>query len=561
MENTRSPELTLLDCTLRDGGYYNGWCFSDALVERYLSVMGKAGVDIVEIGFRSRKVDDFYGPYAFSSDQWLSSLPLPEGVTLGVMCNAKELLETEDPEQVVHELFAPRDESPVSLVRIAAHFNEVEACAPAVRALSRLGYQVGLNLMQATGRPREELEAKAAFAATLPLDVLYFADSFGNMEPVDIEGMVDALRSQWSGALGVHTHDNMGNALANTMRACESGCTWLDATVLGMGRGAGNLRTETLLLELDRRGIRAGQEMDALLDLVVGEFGDLQTEHGWGPSIFYHLSALYNVHPTYVQEMLTSERYSHHDVIAALKRLGNLDARSFCPRLLSHASSSHVSENEGALDVTGRLEGRTVLILGSGDQVSKHCSALEQFISRERPYVISTNWNPWISADLVDAWSTCTPERLLLEKHLYEANSGTLIAPRSAIPAEARPSLQHWSHLDFGMKVDPHQFSITSRTATVPSALTLLYAAAYANAAGATTILLAGVDGHAPADPRHQELEGALRLYSEMPAHRPLVAITPTTLHSIRQSTVYAPIQVPPHEDARAPAMGSGSSN
>ncbi|WP_026279607.1 aldolase catalytic domain-containing protein [Thioalkalivibrio sp. ALgr3] len=554
-------DLKVLDCTLRDGGYYNGWCFSDVLVERYLSVMGKAGVDIVEIGFRSHKVDDFYGPYAFSSDQWLSSLPLPEGVTLGVMCNAKELLETGDPEHVVHEWFAPKNESPVSLVRIAAHFNEVEGCAPAIRELSRLGYQVGLNLMQATGRPREELETKAAFAATLPLDVLYFADSFGNMEPVDIEGMMEALRSQWGGALGVHTHDNMGNALANTMRACESGCTWLDATVLGMGRGAGNLRTETLLLELDRRGIRAGQEMDALLDLVVGEFGDLQNEHGWGPSIFYHLSALYNVHPTYVQEMLTSDRYSHHDVIAALKRLGNLDARSFCPRLLSHASSAHIPENEGALDVTGHLDGGTVLILGSGEQVRKHCAALEQFISREQPYVISTNWNPWISADLVDAWSTCTPERLLLEKHLYAANSGTLIAPRSAIPAEARASLQHWSHLDFGLKVDPHQFSITSRTATVPSALTLLYAAAYANAAGATTILLAGVDGHAPADPRHQELEGALRLYSEMPAHRPLVAITPTTLHSIRQSTVYAPIQVPPHEDAGAPAMGSGSSN
>ena len=553
--------LRILDCTLRDGGYYNGWCFSDSLVERYLSVMGQAGIDVVEIGFRSRKVDDFYGPYAFSSDQWLSSLPIPEGLTIGVMCNAKELLETDTPKKIVHELFAPAEESPVSLVRIAAHFNEVEACAPAIRELSDLGYQVGLNLMQATGRGRQELEAKAAFAATLPLDVLYFADSFGNMEPEDIDAMVDALRSQWSGALGTHTHDNMGNALANTMRAYHSGCTWLDSTVLGMGRGAGNLRTETLLLELDRRELRTGGDIDVLLDLVVSEFGGLQQDHGWGPNIFYHLSALFNVHPTYVQEMLTSDRYSHQDVIAALKRLGNLDARSFCPRLLNHASTAHVPENEGALDVTGYLDGRAVLILGSGDQVREHRTALEQFIAREHPYVISTNWNPWISADLVDAWSTCTPERLLLEKHFYEANTGTLIAPRSAIPAEARSSLQHWSHLDYGIQVDSRRFTVTDRTAIVPSALTLLYAAAYANAAGATTILLAGVDGHTHADPRHQELEGALRLYSEGPGHRPLVAITPTTFHSVRQSTVYAPICVLPDHDPRVPTIRRGSSN
>lgn len=192
--------------------------------------------------------------------------------------------------------------------------------------------------------------------------------------------------------------------------------------------------------------------------------------------------------------------------------------------------------------------------------MSKHCAALEQSISREQPYVISTNLNPWIAPDLVDALSTCTPEGLLAEKHLYEANSGTFIAPRSAILAEARTALQDWSHMDFGVQVDPHQSSITSRTAIVPSALTLLYAAAYADAAGAATIFPAGVDGHKHADSRHQELVGALRLDSEVPEHRPLVAITPTSLQSIRQSTVYALICVLPDEHARVPVLGLDSS-
>lgn len=226
---------------------------------------------------------------------------------------------------------------------------------------------MGLNLMQVTGRGPQEMEAKAALAATLSLDALYSADSFGYMEPEDIDAMVNAPRSRWGGSLGAHTHDDMPNAAGEHDASLGAGLYMAGCHGYAYGARSGKPEDRDPLVRIGRPRIVVRGDIDALLELAVSEFDDLQHQRGWGPSIFFHLSALYTVHPTYVQEMLTSDRYSHQCVIAAVKRPRNLDARSFCPRLLTDASPSNVLENQGAVDVTGHLKGCTVLILGSGD--------------------------------------------------------------------------------------------------------------------------------------------------------------------------------------------------
>src|SRR5690606_1583579 len=116
----------------------------------------------------------------------------------------------------------------------------------------------GINLMQVADRSEAEVLAAASAAGRHPLDVLYFADSMGSLDPERTAHLVRLFRQGWDGALGVHTHDNMGYALANTLRAAEEGVSWLDATVTGMGRGPGNAKTEYLMAELIARGGRKG---------------------------------------------------------------------------------------------------------------------------------------------------------------------------------------------------------------------------------------------------------------------------------------------------------------
>src|SRR5690554_7775597 len=113
--------MILVDCTMRDGGYYNAWDFSPDLIHQYLEAMQAAHVDVVELGFRSLKNQGFQGPCAFTTDEFIQSLVIPAGLTIGVMVNGSELVG--DAQQLVLERLFPNvaSNSPVKLVRIACH--------------------------------------------------------------------------------------------------------------------------------------------------------------------------------------------------------------------------------------------------------------------------------------------------------------------------------------------------------------------------------------------------------------------------------------------------------
>ena len=89
---TKKKKLKVLDCTFRDGGYYNNWDFDESTVLKYLAAVSSAKIDIVEIGFRFFPSQEFQGAFAYSTDDYLSSLPLPTGVEIAVMVDAKELI-------------------------------------------------------------------------------------------------------------------------------------------------------------------------------------------------------------------------------------------------------------------------------------------------------------------------------------------------------------------------------------------------------------------------------------------------------------------------------------
>lgn len=232
-----SENIMILDCTLRDGGYYNNWDFSPDVVTEYLDSMAKSKIDYVELGLRNFAKPGFLGAFAYTTEEFINTLKLPEGPTYGVMVDAKTILESSMPiQEAIDALFVPASQSRIDLVRIAAHFNEVEYSAPIVAHLKRLGYIVGFNLMQAGGKADNIIADKARQTVSWEgLDVLYFADSLGNMDASEVQRIVRALRVHWTGPMGIHTHNNMGKGLDNTLTAMEAGVLWLDTTITGMG--------------------------------------------------------------------------------------------------------------------------------------------------------------------------------------------------------------------------------------------------------------------------------------------------------------------------------------
>jgi 4-hydroxy 2-oxovalerate aldolase len=287
-----------VDCTLRDGGYYNAWDFSQDIIQRYLEAMQAAGVDVVELGFRTFKSQGFQGPCAFTTDEFIGSLSIPANLKVGVMVNGNELVGETPQTEVLERLFPNMAaDSPVDLVRIACHAHEFEKALRAATWLKERSYQVGFNLMQVADRSEEEVKMLARLANDYPLDALYFADSMGSMNPNQTARIIHWLRSEWTGPIGIHTHDNLGLALSNTMRALDEGVTWVDSTITGMGRGPGNARTEELAIEIaERRGNPVN--MVPLMALLREHFKPMQAQCGWGSNPYYYLAGKYGIHPS-----------------------------------------------------------------------------------------------------------------------------------------------------------------------------------------------------------------------------------------------------------------------
>lgn len=532
-------QTILLDCTLRDGGYYNHWDFSQELIADYLDAMAAISADFVEIGFRSLDLRGFKGGTAYSTDAWIRSLPLPEGLKIGVMVNASEVLGHSDGlVPALRLLFCHAQDSPVSLVRIACHVNEFDAVLPGFDWLKSQGYFVGLNLMQIADQNSTEIEDIGKRCSGHSIDVLYFADSLGSLNPDQTAGIVKSLRKHWSGALGIHTHDNMTQALANSLRAVGEGATWVDCTVSGMGRGPGNVKTEYLAIAL--QGLRQVPcNMTPLLALIKRHFVPMQQKFGWGANPYYYLSGMYGIHPTYIQEMLSDSRYAEADILAVIDHFKATGAKQYSADSLEAARHFFTGEPRGTWNPASVTQGRDVLILGTGPGIAAHRPAIEQYIACFHPYVIALNTQTCIAPALIDARAACHPIRLLADCSQHLALSQPLITPASQLPADVINALHGKPLLDFGLGISENAFAFEVEHCVLPTSLVIAYAMAVATSGQAKRILLAGFDGYGADDPRTAEMDAMLQIYQSTAGALPVLSITPTR-YRIASSSVYA---------------------
>jgi 4-hydroxy 2-oxovalerate aldolase len=267
----------ILDCTLRDGGYYTNWDWSDGLVSDYLFAMGECGADIVELGFRGEEG----GLYANLPDYVISQLdPEPR---VAIMLNTARLRNVSD----LSTHLAPAKCSPVDIVRLATHIEDLDRVGPYIARVKEMGYECWLNIMQAP--------VSGFFPPCRPIprrwgepDMIVFADSLGESDAGD------DLRWLCGAKFGYHPHNNLGQATGEAERALNSWAACVDSSVCGLGRGAGNARTELLVETIPQ----------SLVDLCA-DIEAMRPELGWGPSPLYAYAARQGIHPTYVQKGAT----------------------------------------------------------------------------------------------------------------------------------------------------------------------------------------------------------------------------------------------------------------
>ena len=292
------PQIKTLDCTIRDGGLMNNWDFSKDMVSEVYDALVKAGVDYVELGYRADKAQfdpAKHGLWRFCDEQDLRDVTYPSDTKISVMC---------DVGRTDYDTILPREDSVVSMYRVATYAKEIDKAIHLGKHIKAQGYELAINIMAASHVLEPDLEESLHQLADTDVDVVYLVDSFGYFYSEQIHYLAAKYVNILQGKeVGIHCHNNQQLAFANTIEGIIKGVNYVDGSVFGMGRAAGNCTTELLLgfLKNPKYDIRP------VLALIEKYFMALKQDLLWGYEIPYLVDGSLNKHPkqalAYMQEV------------------------------------------------------------------------------------------------------------------------------------------------------------------------------------------------------------------------------------------------------------------
>ncbi len=287
------PEIKVLDCTIRDGGLMNNHQFDDSIVKAVYDACVKAGIDYMEIGYKaSRKniVVGEYGCWKYCKEEDIRRIvgDNPTSLKLSVMADAEKCDYKQD--------IPPKKESVIDMVRVAAYIHQIPLALDMVKDAHDKGYETTINLMSVSTIPERELDEGLELLAESEASTIYLVDSFGSLYSEQVHYLVKKYLRFAKPAgkeVGIHMHNNLQLAFANTIEGIILGANRLDSTMAGLGRGAGNCPTELLIGFLHNPKYK----LRPVLECVQNYIEPMREKLQWGFDLPYMITGFYNQHP------------------------------------------------------------------------------------------------------------------------------------------------------------------------------------------------------------------------------------------------------------------------
>ncbi len=501
-------ETNLLDCTLRDGGYYNNWQFSKKDIQNYINEVSKTGIQFVEIGFLFLPIDKRKGLTAHCDKQFFKNFKFPKNINFGIMINASDLINFSNKKDEKEKMTILKDlkYTNIKFIRIACHFNELFKIEKYLKVLKKnKNINLFINIMQIS-----EIETKTIYKicnfSKKYFKCLYIADSLGSLKKKQIKFLINEFKKNWPYEMGIHAHDNQSLALENTLFANRNGLNWLDSTVTGMGRGPGNTKTEELIEFFKDKSFN--KDKDKAIKNLLTIFLKLKKKYKWGTNEYYRLSGKYKIHPTYIQSMLSDPRYKKCDYMNAIKYLKNKSAKSFNPfTLLSAFDIYEFKKMPKFKNQNYKFKDKSftqALILGPSKSLKKIKYKLSDKIKSSKLLVICLNNTKIISDKLIDIRAFCHPIKILSNLTYFKNCSNNLLVPYSCLSKNLQSSFKKNSLIDFGIQIK-NKTSIHSNYVSLKKPLALVYAVGFLISKNIKKIYLAGFDGYSLDEPNQDE--------------------------------------------------------
>jgi 4-hydroxy 2-oxovalerate aldolase len=266
----------------------------------------------MEIGYKSSESAfsrDEVGPWKFCDDKDLRRV-------VGSNKTPLKLSAMADIGRIAPEDIPPAKDSVLDMIRVACYVHQVDKAIALAEQCMDKGYEVCINLMAVSKVNEMNLDEALQDISKTSVPIVYIVDSFGSMYSQNIEHLVQKYKKALPDkTLGIHAHNNMQLAMSNTITAIIEDCNMLDATLLGMGRGAGNCPIEILIAFLKNPKYR----LLPLLDVIQNHIQPLQENIKWGYHIPYLITGALNEHPRSALKWMASDQKD--DFVAFMKEM------------------------------------------------------------------------------------------------------------------------------------------------------------------------------------------------------------------------------------------------
>jgi 4-hydroxy 2-oxovalerate aldolase len=297
------PEIKILDCTIRDGGLMNGHLFGDEIVKAVYSACVDAGIDYMEIGYiNSRRIFSSaeHGAWKFCKEDDIRRIVGENDTSLKLSAMA------DAGKSDYHEDILPRDQSVLDMIRVAAYIHQIPLALDMIKDAHDKGYETTINLMAISVVSERELDEALELLANSEVGTFYIVDSFGAIYSEQTQFLLEKYLSYTKSSgkqVGMHAHNNQQLAFANTIEAIIKGANILDASMAGLGRGAGNCPIELLVGFLHNPKFR----LRPILQCIQQYIEPLREKLMWGFDTPYMITGILNQHPRAAIEFNASE--------------------------------------------------------------------------------------------------------------------------------------------------------------------------------------------------------------------------------------------------------------
>lgn len=346
-------DFKILDCTLRDGGYYTNWDFDSSIVTKYFINIDKLPIDYIEVGYRNLNQNQYRGEFFYTPISTLKSIKTLTSKPLVLIINEKDINEN-DLTSLLQSC-----KGYVDMIRIALKPERFEIGKAKAKQIKKQGFKVAFNLMYLSNWYNKSDFLKKFEGIESIIDYLYLVDSFGGIYPNQLSSAIEQVKKITKVKLGFHGHNNLELAYANSIEAINSGVEIIDSTILGMGRGAGNLKTELLLIQK----VEHTKVDFNIVSSLVSVFDLLLKKYSWGTNLPYIISGFNSLPQKKVMDWMGKKYISFNTIVQALQNSIQKDKEIKFPSMEL------------------KKQYKSVLIIGGGDTIKKNKKGIIEFIN------------------------------------------------------------------------------------------------------------------------------------------------------------------------------------